>query len=184
MERGFEMTKGLAALAIAALSLFVPSVAHAGTYPPPPDDLVIVLPVDDSGNAYYIAPGEEFPITLCCFTPGTYVEFNIESGSTSQLSAQALVSSGPLLVAEDGTVTWMVPGLPAGTYTLLVTVDGVTFSIPLPVGQIIPKTGSDATSMLRPAIVLVAAGVVAMMVSYRRRPRPVIDIDDAVPSNA
>lgn len=177
------MTKGLVAVAIAAMSLFGASVAHAGTYPPPPDDLVILLPVDESGQAYYIAPGEEFPITLCCFEPGTYVEFNIEAG-TSALGAQALVSSGPLLVAADGSVTWTVPGLPAGNYTLLVTVDGVTFSVPLPVGQIIPVTGSDAGSMLRPAAVLVAAGVLAMLVSYRRRPRPVIDIDDAVPSNA
>lgn len=178
------MTKGLAAVAIAALSFFGASVAHAGTYPPPPDDLVIVLPVDESGEAFYIEPGQEFPITLCCFTPGTYVEFNIEAGTTSQLSAQSLVSSGPLLVAADGSVTWMVPGLPAGVYSLLVTVDGVTFSVPLPVGQIIPQAGSDATSMLRPAAILVAAGLLAMVVSYRRRPRPVIDIDDAAPVSA
>jgi hypothetical protein len=78
----------------------------------------------------------------------------------------------------------MVPGLPAGVYSLLVTVDGVTFSVPLPVGQIIPQAGSDATSMLRPAAILVAAGVLAMVVSYRRRPRPVIDIDDAAPVSA
>lgn len=182
-ESELPMTKGLAAVAIAALSLFGASVAHAGTYPPPPDDLVILLPVDESGEAFYIAPGEAFPITLCCFEPGTYVEFSIEAGTTG-LGAQALVSSGPLLVAADGSVEWTVPGLPAGNYSLLVTVDGVTFSVPLPVGQIIPQAGSDPMSMLQPAAVLVAAGVVAMLVSYRRRPRPVIDIDDSVPASA
>ena len=90
----------------------------------------------------------------------------------SSLSAQSLVTLGPFIVAADGTVAVDVPPLPAGTFQMALTVGGVTYTLPLIVGAVIPTTGADTFSLVRPAATLVIAGAVIVVVAQRRR-RPV-----------
>ena len=152
---------------VGALSLLGASTAFAGTYPPPPDNVVIEWPTNDSG-AGYIEPGQSFTFTICCFTPGSEVYITIEVPD-SLLSAQGLITLGPFIVAADGTVAVDVPPLPAGTFQMSLTVDGVTYTIPLMVGVVMPTTGADTFSLLRPAATLLVAGAVIVLVSQRRR---------------
>ena len=83
---------------VGALSLLGASTAFAGTYPPPPDDVVIEWPTNADG-AGFIEPGQSFTFTICCFTPGAEVYITIDVPD-SQLSAQAHIS-----IARDGTLT-------------------------------------------------------------------------------
>ena len=108
----------------------------------------------------FVTPGESFTLTLCCFTTGEEVYITIELPDGVSLSAQSLVTLGPFIVAADGTVAVDVPPLPAGTFQMSLTVDGVTYTIPLMVGVVMPTTGADTFSLLRPAATLLVAGAV------------------------
>ncbi|MFZ9629888.1 MAG: hypothetical protein ACO3C1_11120 [Ilumatobacteraceae bacterium] len=154
--------------AVGALALLAGSTAaFAGTYPPPPDNVVIEWPTNSNGDSF-ITPGESFTITLCCFEPGAEVYITVDLGSAS-LAAQSLVTLGPFIVAADGTVAVDIPPLPAGTFQMALTIDGVTYTIPLIVGAVIPDTGADTFSLIRPAATLVIAGIVIVVVAQRRR---------------
>lgn len=142
------------------------ATVFAGTYPPPPDNVVIEYPTDSSGNSF-IEPGQEFTLTLCCFTPGAEVYITIDDGTG--VAAAALITLGPFIVAADGTVAVDIPPLPAGTFQMVLTTDGVSYTIPLIVGAIIPTTGADTFSLVRPAVALVLAGAVIVVVAQRRR---------------
>ncbi|MFM7253426.1 MAG: hypothetical protein ACKO27_10230 [Ilumatobacteraceae bacterium] len=149
-----------AAAAAGALSMAAP--AAAGTYPPPPDDVVIEWPTNDNGEGF-IEPGQPFTAILCCFTPGSEVYITIDTGT------EALITLGPFIVAADGTVAVDFPPLPAGTFDMVLTIDGVSYRLPLIVGAVIPAAGSDSLSLLRPAIALVLTGAVIVLVAQRRR---------------
>ena len=168
MRRVRRAGTALALGALAALgALSAAAPASAGTYPPPPDDVVIEWPTNPDGESF-IEPGEAFTVVLCCFTPGSEVYITIDDG-TGAISSQALVTLGPFIVAEDGTVAVDFPPLPAGTFDMVLTVDGVSFRLPLIVGAVIPAAGSDSLSLLRPAIALVLTGAVIVLVAQRRR---------------
>lgn len=156
-----------AAGAVGALSMAAP--ASAGTYPPLPDDVTISYPVNGNGESF-VEPNQPFSIRICCFIDkaGSLVYIYIDA-APSAISTQALLELGPFTVAADGSVTIEFPALPAGTYQVTMTIDGVSYRIPLIVGAVIPAAGSDSLSLLRPAIALVLTGAVIVLVAQRRR---------------
>ncbi|MFM7046204.1 MAG: hypothetical protein ACKOYG_11780 [Ilumatobacteraceae bacterium] len=168
MRRVRRMWASLALAAVAAVgALSMAAPAAAGTYPPPPDDVVIEWPTNDDG-AGFIEPGQSFTAIICCFAPGSEVYITIDTG-TAAISSQALITLGPFIVAADGTVAVDFPPLPAGTFDMVLTIDGVSYRLPLIVGAVIPAAGSDSLSLLRPAIALVLTGAVIVLVAQRRR---------------
>jgi hypothetical protein len=166
-----KVRQGVVALAVAAfgaVAMVAPSApVSAGTYPPLPPDVVIDYPTDTAGNNF-IEPGSPFTLTFGGFPPGSEVYITIDTG-TAAISSQALITLGPFIVAADGTVTIEFPALPAGTFEMVLTVDGVSYTIPLIIGAVIPEAGGDAFSLVRPAIALLLTGAVIVLVAQRRR---------------
>ena len=77
---------------VGALSLLGASTAFAGTYPPPPDDVVIEWPTNADG-AGFIEPGQSFTFTICCFTPpaaSSLSETNVPTPSAERMSVAFL----------------------------------------------------------------------------------------------
>ena len=139
----------------------------AGGYQPPPPGTDIQWPTNDSGQSF-IEPGTETTAVFCCYTPGSEFYATIDTG-TAAISAQEVIRIGPFIVGADGSVEVTIPPLPAGSFQMIVQVDGQTFAVPLLIGIVIPEAGSDIVPILGIAAGLVVIGLGAVGATIRRR---------------